>query len=179
MAAVLVLAPGTPLGLLTNAVQTLAGVLLPSATVFLLLLCNDKAVLGPWVNTRGINLFTGAAIAVLVMRSLVLTVSVLFPGITGMQILGIVIGGSVLAVAIAVGVSAVSPVSLPTSITLPSVPPSELNCDFWRMPPLEQLPPVRLSTLERVWLIVLRAYLVVAGGLVLIRIVTLAVGGTE
>jgi hypothetical protein len=31
-------------------VQTLAGVLLPSATVFLLLLCNDTAVLGPWAN---------------------------------------------------------------------------------------------------------------------------------
>ena len=51
IAAALVLTPGSPLGLLTNAVQTLAGVLLPSATVFLLLLCNDKAVLGPWVNT--------------------------------------------------------------------------------------------------------------------------------
>jgi hypothetical protein len=45
------------------------------------------------------------------------------------------------------------------------------------MPPLEQLPPARLSRLARVWLIVLRTYLVVAGGLVLIRIVTLAVGG--
>ena len=52
VAAALVLIPGAPLGLLTNAVQTLAGVLLPSATVFLLLLCNDKAVLGPWANTR-------------------------------------------------------------------------------------------------------------------------------
>ena len=59
------LTPGAPLGLLTNAVQTLAGVLLPSATVFLLLLCNDKAVLGPWVNTRGMNLFTGAVIVAL------------------------------------------------------------------------------------------------------------------
>lgn len=49
--AALVLTPGVPLGLLTNAVQTLAGVLLPSATVFLLLLCNDKAVLGPWAAT--------------------------------------------------------------------------------------------------------------------------------
>ena len=27
--------------------------LLPRATVFLLLLCNDKDVLGPWVNRRG------------------------------------------------------------------------------------------------------------------------------
>ena len=42
ISAALVLTPGMPLGLLTNAVQTLAGVLLPSATVFLLLLCNDK-----------------------------------------------------------------------------------------------------------------------------------------
>ena len=46
LAAALVLTPGAPLGLLTNAVQALAGVLLPSATVFLLLLCNDQAVLG-------------------------------------------------------------------------------------------------------------------------------------
>src|ERR1019366_7740354 len=59
-AAVLVLIPASPLGLITLAVQTLAGVLLPSATVFLLLLCNDKAVLGPWANGKWVNLFTGA-----------------------------------------------------------------------------------------------------------------------
>ncbi|HSY28855.1 MAG TPA: NRAMP family divalent metal transporter, partial [Burkholderiaceae bacterium] len=55
VAAGLVLIPGMPLGLLTNAVQTLAGVLLPSASVFLLLLCNDKEVLGPWINSRMTN----------------------------------------------------------------------------------------------------------------------------
>ena len=33
------------------------------ATVFLLLLCNDKAVLGPWRNGPWLNLFTGAVIA--------------------------------------------------------------------------------------------------------------------
>ena len=70
-AAALVLIPGSPLGLLTEAVQTLAGVLLPSATVFLLLLCNDKAVLGPWVNSKKLNLFTGAVVWVLVMLVLV------------------------------------------------------------------------------------------------------------
>jgi len=51
-AAALVLIPGMPLGLLTEGVQVLAGVLLPSASVFLLLLCNDRDVLGPWVNGR-------------------------------------------------------------------------------------------------------------------------------
>ncbi len=44
------LIPGAPLGLITTSVQALAGVLLPSATVFLLLLCNDREVLGPWVE---------------------------------------------------------------------------------------------------------------------------------
>ncbi len=57
------LIPGSPLGLLTEGVQVLAGVLLPSATVFLLLLCNDKEVLGPWVNGRATNVFAGGVVA--------------------------------------------------------------------------------------------------------------------
>jgi Mn2+/Fe2+ NRAMP family transporter len=77
LAAALVPAPRTPVGLLTNSVRSLAGVLLPSATAFLWLLCNDMAVLGPWVNGRWLNLFTGAVIAVLVMLSIILTASVL------------------------------------------------------------------------------------------------------
>ena len=91
-AAALVLTAGTPLGPLTNAVQTLAGVLLPSATVFLLLLCNDKAVLGPWVNHRWLNLFTGAVIALLVMLWMILTASVLYPKISGEMIIEILVG---------------------------------------------------------------------------------------
>ena len=78
--------PGVPLGLLTEGVQTLAGVLLPSAVVFLLLLCNDKAVLGPWVNGRKLNVLAAAVIWVLVLLSVILTASVLFPNITGGQI---------------------------------------------------------------------------------------------
>ena len=37
--------PGAPLGVATIGVQALAGVLLPSATVFLLLFCNDRRCL--------------------------------------------------------------------------------------------------------------------------------------
>ena len=81
------LTPGSPLGLLTEAVQTLAGVLLPSATVFLLLLSNDKAVLGPWVNSRWLNGFTGVVIAALVVLSVILTASVLFPDATTTQVI--------------------------------------------------------------------------------------------
>ena len=87
-AAALVLTPRIPLGLLTNAVQTLAGVLLPSASVFLLLLCNDEAILGPWVNSFKTNAATLFIVAVLVTLSLILTAAVLFPRISGAEIAG-------------------------------------------------------------------------------------------
>jgi Natural resistance-associated macrophage protein len=168
--AALVLIPGAPLGLITEAVQTLAGVLLPSATVFLLLLCNDPAVLGPWINGRWTNLFTRAVIAVLVMLSVVLTVSVLYPAIAGQQILAILGGGTVLA-AIAAGttVLARAPVA--------RVPLDRALRPGWRMRPLDQLEPARPSASTRVWMIVLRGYLVVAVGMVVARVVQLAVGG--
>ncbi len=91
-AAAIVLLPGSPLGLITEGVQVLAGVLLPAATVFLLMLCNDRAVLGPWVNSAKTNAFTGAVIAVLITLSVVLTASVMFPGITAPAIFAIMAG---------------------------------------------------------------------------------------
>ena len=172
LAAALVLTPGTPLGLLTNAVQSLAGVLLPSATVFLLLLCNDKAVLGPWVNGRGLNLFTGAVVAVLVTLSIILTASVLFSDIAGETIVTMLLGGGGLAIVVALVGWAVrssrgdAPVSIDRS-----------GQATWRMPALDLLKPARLSLQNRIWMAVLRFYLLLAGGLVLWRIVLLAVGG--
>ncbi|MGA9694334.1 MAG: NRAMP family divalent metal transporter, partial [Pseudonocardiaceae bacterium] len=97
VAAVIVVIPGSPLGLLTEGVQTLAGVLLPSATVFLLLLCNDRQILGPWVNGSKLNIFTSAVIAVLVMLSIVLTAAVVFPSITSTTILTMLGAGTGLA----------------------------------------------------------------------------------
>src|SRR5215469_2209118 len=98
-AAAIVLIPGSPLGLITEGVQVLAGVLLPAATVFLLMLCNDRAVLGPWVNTARTNAFTGAVIAVLITLSMVLTASVMFPEITAAAIFAIMAGCAASAVA--------------------------------------------------------------------------------
>jgi Mn2+/Fe2+ NRAMP family transporter len=173
VAAVLVLAPGTPLGLLTNAVQTLAGVLLPSATVFLLLLCNDKAVLGPWVNSRILNLFTGAVVAVLVMLSVILTASVLFPDMGENVILSILAGGSVLTIVTAIAVSALGR-KIPDDGSVAWDPALRL---VWRMPPLNELPVTRLTLPSRIWMFVLRGYLLVAGGLVLFRLFQLATAG--
>ena len=79
VAAAIVLIPRAPLGLITTSVQALAGVLLPSASVFLLLLCNDPEVLGPWVNRRWLNILAGVIIGVLLTLSGTLVVSTVFP----------------------------------------------------------------------------------------------------
>ena len=79
LAAGIVLIPGAPLGLITTSVQALAGLLLPSASVFLLLLCNDRQVLGPWVNARWLNLLAGFIVSVLLLLSGILMATTLFP----------------------------------------------------------------------------------------------------
>src|ERR1019366_4223585 len=78
-AAGIVLIPGAPLGLITTAVQALAGLLLPSASVFLLLLCNDREVLGPWVNRRWLNILAVFIVSVLLLLSGILMATPLFP----------------------------------------------------------------------------------------------------
>lgn len=176
VAAALVLTPGTPLGLLTNLVQSLAGVLLPSATVFLLLLCNDQAVLGPWVNSRKLNVFTAAVIAVLVMLSVILTASVLFPSITETQIIGVLVGGSALTVAMAIVVKVYErwrggPVAQTARV-------EQGPRESWRMPALASLAPAKLTLLNRIWMLVLRGYLLVAAGLLLAKLVQLALSAT-
>ena len=176
VAAAVVLIPGSPLGLLTLAVQVLAGVLLPSATVFLLLLCNDKPVLGPWVNNRWVNYFTGAIIAVLIILSVILTVSVLFPDSTNEQlILGIMGGGVVVAAIAALVIMALSQNGGSGSSAEKSAAET-MSRDTWRMPPLAQLAPAKLSLAAKTWMGALRLYLVVAVALVLFRVVMLAIG---
>jgi NRAMP (natural resistance-associated macrophage protein)-like metal ion transporter len=183
-AAAVVLLPGSPLGLLTEGVQVLAGVLLPSASVFLLLLCNDKAVLGPWVNGRRTNVFTAAVVAVLVTLSVILTASVLFPAITARQIVQIMAccGG---ATALAGGYAAVRRLRAPAtalatgSASGPVTGPAQAehaDRDTWRMPPLSLLQRPVMSTGRKIGMGALRLYLGAAMVLVIVKIVQLAIG---
>jgi NRAMP (natural resistance-associated macrophage protein)-like metal ion transporter len=172
-AAGLVLIPGSPLGLLTEAVQTLAGVLLPSATVFLLLLCNDRAVLGPWVNSKGLNLFTGGVVWALVLLSVVLTASVVYPDISGHTIIEILAGGTLLAVVALVAATVLRRLRGAQSADgAPFV--SKAERATWRTPPLDSLPKPAMTLSRRIWMGALRGYLVVAVGLVIVKVVQLA-----
>jgi Mn2+/Fe2+ NRAMP family transporter len=168
LAALLVIIPGSPLGLLTVAVQTLAGVLLPSATVFLLLLCNDRAVLGPWVNGRWLNLFTGAVIAVLIVLSVILTAGVLYPDISDTAILWTLAGGMLVALVVA-GIALVSRQATDQD-------DDDADRETWRMPPLSRLAPARLTRAKRFWLGALRFYLVAASAMVVVRVIQIALG---
>lgn len=160
-AAAVALVPRAPLGIVTAGVQVLAGVLLPSATVFLLLLCNDRAVLGPWVNTRWLNAVSAAVVAVLVFLSALLTASTLLDDIGGHG--GVAIASVLAAAAIGAVVGS----------RQHSVRP-EMTSDErrrWTMPRLESLDPPGRSRARAVGLAVLRGYLVVAAVFVIVKVV--------
>src|SRR5215467_1376682 len=171
LAATVVLIPGSPLGLLTEGVQALAGVLLPSASVYLLLLCNDREVLGPWVNGTKTNAFTGAVVAVVVALSVILTAAVLFPAISAHQILDIMIvcgavgvlgGAFALSRRVRAGGTAADPVD-------------RSGRENWRMPPLHLLQRPAMSTTRKLGVGALQVYLAVATILVIVKIVELAI----
>jgi hypothetical protein len=172
LSAALVLIPNAPLGLVTEAVQVLAGILLPAATMFLLLLCNDDAVLGPWVNGRWTNLVTGLIIAVLLVFSFIMTVSVIFPDITDQQIIWTLEGGAGIAL-LAFGIT-----RLFRNRSEDPARAARLAADrrTWRMPPLSTLPPIRLSGAQKTWLVALRGYLVVSCLAVIVRVTLMALG---
>ncbi|OIJ94621.1 NRAMP family divalent metal transporter [Streptomyces colonosanans] len=169
-AATIVLIPGSPLGLVTEGVQTLAGVLLPSASVFLLLLCNDRQVLGPWVNGPKTNAFTAAVVGVLVTMSLVLTAAVLFPGISAAEIL------EILAVCALFGALAVAYSMIKRHTGAGPEPVDRTGRASWRMPPLHALSKPVMSTSRKIGMGALRAYLLVAMVLVIVKIMQAALG---
>ena len=172
VAAGIVLIPGAPLGVITTGVQALAGVLLPSATVFLLLLCNDKEVLGPWVNRPWLNVVSGVIVSILLMLSLVLMATTLFSSID-VTALALVLGGVLLVSYVVMGV-----VLLRARTRRPPEPPvSKERRANWRMPPLNLLNRPKWSRGRVVGMWALRGYLVLAVVLLLVKAIQLGLHG--
>ncbi|MEE2852476.1 MAG: NRAMP family divalent metal transporter [Actinomycetota bacterium] len=166
LAAAIVLIPGAPLGLITTAVQALAGLLLPSASVFLLLLCNDREVLGPWVNRPWLNWVAGLIVGTLLLLSGILMATTLFPKIDVVVVSGYLVATMV------VFAAAATPALRWMARRQPARPVARfpargVDRSTWRMPPLTLLEPVVWSPGTRLGMIALRTYLV-AGALLLV-----------
>lgn len=200
VAAAVSFSPDPVLGVLTQGVQALAGVLLPSATVFLVLLCNDKAVLGPWVNSTRQNIVAGVIVWVLVLLSLSLTAATFFPDLTTTQLkVFFVVGAGVgllgglfvslakrraehaAASAVAAELGGLDPDQVQD---LDSMPRDRVlrrdirwqERESWRTPALETLERPAWSPLRTAGMIALRGYLVVAVLLVGVKVAQTIIG---
>jgi Mn2+/Fe2+ NRAMP family transporter len=198
VSAAVAFSPDHVLGLVTQGVQALAGVLLPSATVFLVLLCNDRAVLGPWVNGVRQNILAWTIVWSLVLLSLALTATTFFPNLSTATIAGGLAAGAVIGIVGGVAVIIVSrrfsdrreaeviarelgggldPEEVDEIDDTPLLTRAE-RCairlqdrENWQTPNLAILERPTMSPIRRAGLLTLRGYLVVAVVFVVIKIV--------
>ena len=172
LAAGLVLIPGAPLGLITTAVQALAGLMLPMSTVFLLLMCNDRELLGPWVNRSWLNAVAVVVISTIVVLSFILMVTTVFPSVN-VIVLAEVLGGVVAVVLVIAGAVWLIVMRRRGSLDLQEVN-EVVDRRNWRMPPVVLLDRARLTRGRRLALFGMAAYLTVAVLLLLVKAVQLA-----
>jgi hypothetical protein len=153
-------------------------VLLPSATVFLLLLCNDKEVLGPWVNRPWLNGLAGFIVAVLLALSLILMATTVFAHLD-VTSLALVLGAVIVAGSVALCAWAL----LPGRRADRRVASRAANLQFagvvrqnWRMPQLALLQRPVWSRGRTLAMWILRVYLFVAVLLLIVKAVQLGTG---
>jgi Mn2+/Fe2+ NRAMP family transporter len=156
LAAVFVLLPGVPLGLVTTAVQALAGVMLPSACLFLLFLCNDRDVLGPWVNKTWFNLLASLILGVLLILSVILVVSTILPNVDVARLF------LALAVVMVVGLLIAIVINLRARRAMLPDPRMLEDRETWRMPSLALLSQPVKSRGRLIALCTVRGYAIIA-----------------
>jgi len=176
VAAAIVLIPGAPLGLFTTSVQALAGILLPSASCFLLLLCNDREVLGPWMNPRWLNILAAFIVGALVDLSGTLVITTLFSSLNSTIValwlaVGLVAGGLLY-----LGWLRITKSRRPPRAPHPRTTMSKAERENWRMPPLALLKPVQWSAGTKLAMGMLRGYLVVSVILLVVKAIQLGTG---
>ncbi|HZS15624.1 MAG TPA: NRAMP family divalent metal transporter [Candidatus Dormibacteraeota bacterium] len=180
-----VLLPGLDPDAVTVSVQVLAGLLLPGATVFMLLLCNDTAVLGPWSNGRWLNAVAATSVAALLALSGMLVVTALYPDAPAVGV-GAALGGAAALGLLAVGLSGVrrrrraergfwtAPAATPQlrllrrPVVVLGVPrgraasPLDDERAFWRTPPLAELRRPVWTAGRLAGMVALRGYVVLS-----------------
>ncbi len=175
IAGLIVVAGGTVLatdpraqGIITLAVQAACGILLPVTTVFALLLCNDREVLGPWANGRWQNLLSLAIVLSLFVLSATLMITTVLPSTPVIPLLVVL---SALAL---VAFCVIAPLQFAHArrVVTPIDEPERLT---WRTPRLSLLARPPQGAGRRVLFALLGAYLAASSVLLVVRVVRLAV----
>jgi NRAMP (natural resistance-associated macrophage protein)-like metal ion transporter len=171
---IVMLSPPQVLAILTLMVQALAGTLLPSATLILLLLCNDRAVLGPLVNKPWFNAVAAVIVGLLITISVILTLTTIIP-FTNEQtlLLAAVLGGILVVSLIGVGIFALIR-SRRQGPDVELVALYKMDKLAWQMPPLAELPRPAWSLTRKIGMFALRSYLIIAVILLAYKFIQLA-----
>ena len=154
------------LSLITLMVQAMCGLMLPSTTIFVLLLSNDRDILGPWINRRWLNILASIIVTILVVLSDVMMVSTLF---TSVNVVRLLVVTSIIA---ALALSIAMPIALRRTRERVHY---DIDRSDWRMPRLSLLSAPTSSAARRWLLRAVATYLVVAGVLLVVRFIQLAV----
>ena len=171
-AAATVMIPSAPLGAITTLVQALAGILLPVALVLLLMLCNDRELVGPLTNPRWLNAIAAAAVTLILGLATMLTITTVIPSATAVD--AAVVTGAALAACAVVLAAALR--SGNRDVDGPSRAMSAWQRRTWTSPMLELVPGAPGTRARLVALALLRAYTVVMIGLLVARLGTLIAG---
>jgi Mn2+/Fe2+ NRAMP family transporter len=172
-AAGIVLIPKAPLGVITEAVQALCGIVLPMTTLFLLMLCNDREVLGPWTNPPWLKALAAVIVGVLMVLSVVLTLTTLLPSV---NVTTLAAAGAAVLAAVLLAMGAVALRSRRSGAGAGGMGRSEIPREQWTMPPAALLSRPRLSARRHAALLALAAYMVVALVMLIVKSVGLAGG---
>jgi len=168
LAAAIVLLPRLPLGTITTLVQAFAGILLPSTLVLLLILCNDKQLLGPLTNGRWLNAAAIAAVAIVLALSTMLTITTVLPQVGAGGAL-LVTAGLLLIAGIALAISHWGDRAVRAE---PSIGPfTPWQRQTWTAPALELVAPPTPTRPRVLTLALLRGYIILIVSLLLLGLI--------
>ncbi|HUN35377.1 MAG TPA: NRAMP family divalent metal transporter [Trebonia sp.] len=186
LSAVVTLAWGNDLGVVINGVEALNGILLPSALVFLILLANDKPVLGPWTNSTAQNWIAGIIAWIVLTFSLAPLVTTFWPVITLKQsffglgactVLGVVAAVALLRFRSS-GDERAALATDPASNRRPAgMDRGRWRAELrgrrvaWRTPAIHTLPRPDLSMSRKIGLLALRGYIIFAIIIMVVKLI--------
>lgn len=83
ISAAIILIPNAPLVMIMFISQVVNGIVLPFVLVFMLILINDKTLMGTYTNGHVFNIISWITIIILIVLTLLMTIDLVSPGIIG------------------------------------------------------------------------------------------------